>query len=191
MSAALLPRHPDLRQPSSAWGKIPQRPIPGIADMKLTGKILSVMLAAVILMTIVAGYLTVHTAYVDLESRQAEVAQRLADELQDRIVDAWKRDGMRGIARTIEAKTAAADEPLAVRWVWFNQQVESEYSPRAEFESWKGIRLGEILSVVKDESGGSRALLTYLAIRAVDGELGGLELLQPLAALDSRLAKLL
>lgn len=154
--------------------------------MKLTSKILSVLLAAVVLTTTVAGYLTVRSAYVDLERRQQELAQRLADEMQERLVSAWQSDGMRGIARTLEDRVLASDEPLALRWVWFDPDATPKERPRADVLNWRDIRLGQILSVVKEEPSGDRLLLTYMPIRVVGGNTGGLELAQPLAALEQQ-----
>jgi two-component system, NtrC family, sensor kinase len=162
------------------WGKIPRY------IMKLTSKILAVFLVAVILLTIVAGYLTIHSAYADLQRRQQELAQRLADEMQERIVSAWQADGMRGVGRTLEGQILAAKEPLSVRWVWFNPQTPAEHLPRASAETWQYIRLGQILSVVDEDAARQRTLYTYLPIRMVGGETGGLELMQPLAAFEQQ-----
>ncbi len=152
--------------------------------MKLTGKILLLFLIVVVLITSVASVLSVRSAYIDLEERQQTLARELASQMRDRLASAWANGGPQGISQTLREWTLESEKPVTVHWVMFDDGADRELRPRAPRNAWSVIRRGEIFSVVSTDDQGNRQLHTYLPMAGIAGEIGALELSQPLIELD-------
>ncbi len=154
--------------------------------MKLTGKILLLLMLVVVLIAGVAGVLSVRTAYHNLEEKQQALAEQVTQEIEDRLATAWIAAGPRGVNAALHDWVEQTNRPLLVRWVLFATDVESEWRPKAPRDLWPVIVRGQIVSCVTTDSDKTRNLHTYLRTRPFAGEPSALELTQPLAALDEQ-----
>jgi signal transduction histidine kinase len=154
--------------------------------MKLTSKILLLLLGVVALITTVAGALSVQAAYADLEARQTALARQLATEMQDRLATAWQDNGPRGVTSALREWALQSEHPVTVHWVMFSQDVARELRPQAPPSSWPRLRGGQIFSIVSVDGDGVRRLHTYLPTEGFAGEIGALELSQPLEVIDQQ-----
>lgn len=157
--------------------------------MKLTGKILLLLVVVVVLVTLVAATISIRSTYADLQERQKQLTEHLADEIQGRLTTAWRQAGARGVDRALHAWVEETRQPLLLEFVVFDGQ-DSELLPRVPRNLWPVLRRGQIFSLVSEEPSGDRALHTYLPFESLDGELGALELTQPLTELDQQVRQL-
>lgn len=158
--------------------------------MKLTSKILWLLLLVVVLITTVAGTLSVRFAYADLEARQQALAQQLAGEMQERLAVAWQQGGPNGVSRALQEWMSQTHQPLVVHWVMFSDEASGQWQPRAPRSLWPVVRRGQIFSLVSSDRSGNRNLHTYLPMQGFAGERGALEFTQPLSALDQQTRQL-
>ncbi len=158
--------------------------------MKLTSKILLLLVLVVVLVTGVAATISIRSAYADLEDRQQRLTEQLADEIRERLENAWQQAGPRGVDRALHAWVEETRQPLLLEFVTFDNS-DDDLMPRIPRSSWPGLRRGEIFSRVShDKASGVRALHTYMPIENWAGELGALELTQPLTELDQQVRQL-
>ena len=157
--------------------------------MKLTSKILLLLVLVVVLVTLVAGTISIRSAYADLQERQKELTEQLASEIQERLSIAWRQAGPRGVDRALHAWVEETKQPLLLEFVLFDNQ-DVELMPRVPRDAWPVLRRGQIFSLVSQDTGGGRALHTYLPMENWAGELGALELTQPLTELDQQVRQL-
>lgn len=154
--------------------------------MKLTSKILGLLLVVVVSVTMVAGWLSTNAAYVELERRQQALARELAGEMQERLAEAWHRGGPRAASLALSQWAYEYDQPISVHLVFFREDADVDHRPQAPRSAWSASRLGQIFSVVGHDKQGNRRLHTYLPLIGLGGEIGALEFTQPLSALDEQ-----
>lgn len=157
--------------------------------MKLTGKILLLLVLVVVLVTTVAGTISIRSAYADLQERQKRLTEQLAEEIQERLTTAWRQGGPRGVDRALHAWVEETRQPLLLEFVVFDSD-DADLMPRVPRSVWPVLRRGQIFSLVSQDTGGERALHTYLPLENWAGELGALELTQPLSELDQQVRQL-
>ena len=154
--------------------------------MKLTSKILLLLLLVVTLISAVAGALTVQAAYADLEERQTALARQLASDMRERLAAAWQEHGPRGVSEALREWAFEADQPVSVHLVLFSDEASQDLRPQLPRTSWPTLRRGQIFSVVGVDADGVRRLHTYFPMEGFGGEVAALELTQPLAAIDQQ-----
>lgn len=147
------------------------------------------LVVVVVLVTLVAGTISVRSAYADLQERQKQLTEHLADEIQERLSIAWRQAGPRGVDRALHAWVEETKQPLLLEFVLFDNQ-DAELMPRVPRTAWPVLRRGQIFSLVSRDTSGGRALHTYLPMENWAGELGALELTQPLTELDQQVRQL-
>ena len=157
--------------------------------MKLTSKILLLLVLVVVLVTLVAGTISIRSAYADLQQRQKQLTEHLADEIQERLTNAWRRAGPRGVDRALHDWVEETKQPLLLEFVLFDSR-DADLMPRVPRSVWPVLQRGQIFSLVSQDSEGGRALHTYLPLENWAGELGALELTQPLTELDQQVRQL-
>ncbi len=157
--------------------------------MKLTSKILLLLVLVVVLVTIVAGTISIRSAYADLQERQKQLTEQLAEEIQERLSAAWRQAGPRGVDRALHEWVEETRQPLLLEFVVFDSQ-DADLMPRVPRNVWPVLQRGQIFSLVSQDASGGRALHTYLPLENWAGELGALELTQPLTELDQQVRQL-
>ena len=152
--------------------------------MKLATRIIAVSLLTVVLMTVVASYFTVQSAYAEFENQQREVAERVARTMTELLIEAWRTDGTPGVARLLREGGPARNLGLDVRWVWFEEQASVSERPRLPANRWPSLPTQQATSVITVDSSGHRKLHTYVPLSVAPGRLGGLEFTGSLAPLE-------
>src|SRR5262245_56840694 len=104
--------------------------------MKLAARIIAVSLTMVVLLTAVASYLTVRSAYEEFEIQQREVAERIAASMRELLAEAWRGEGSSGVERILREGGPASHLGLQVRWVWFEEQSSAADRPHLPQHLW-------------------------------------------------------
>ncbi len=152
--------------------------------MKLTAKIMSVLLITVVIFTAVASYFSVRSAYEEFRANQQQLARQFGRQLHDRLATAMQTEGPAGVVRLLDQLAAARDRGVTVRWVWFERSAPAELLPHGRPEYWTTIRIGQVVSVISQDAIGRRQLHTYLPLQTGSGRLGGLEITDSLAEVE-------
>ena len=92
--------------------------------------------------------------------------------------------------RALHAWVEETKQPLLLEFVLFDNQ-DADLMPRVPSTAWPVLRRGQIFSLVSQDTSGGRALHTYLPMENWAGELGALELTQPLTELDQHVRQLI
>lgn len=130
--------------------------------MRLATKIVSVSLALIVGLTLVAGYFSLRNVHAEFEFEQERQAIVRAAELERELSQAWQEEGEVGIARRL-AERARDDSQLQIRWI----TVEAGLPPRLSdlaLGSWSRDAIGTPFSVIDYDEAGERRLYTYLPV---------------------------
>jgi len=152
--------------------------------MKLATRIIAVSLLTVVLLTLVASYFTVRSAYTEFENQQREVAERVGRTMSELLIDAWRNSGAAGVARLLREGGPTRNLGLEVRWVWFEEQASLAERPLLPRDQWPQARSQEAASVITVDSSGQRHLHTYVPLPLAPGRRGGLEFTGSLEPLE-------
>ncbi len=91
--------------------------------------------------------------------------------------------------RALHAWVEETRQPLLLEFVVFDSQ-DVDLMPKVPRSLWPVLRRGQIFSLVSQDDQGGRALHTYLPMENWAGEVGALELTQPLNELDQQVRQL-
>lgn len=152
--------------------------------MRLAAKLMLVFFPAVILLTGLSSYLAVQREFSRFEDDQAAVADRLAQDLQTKLADAWQQRGGDGVVDVI--RRDASGEQVQLRWVWLEPQSPAPERPAAPLPRLNGAESGQIVSLDTWNASGVHCLHTYRLIELGAGKRGGLELTGSLAHVDQK-----
>lgn len=154
--------------------------------MKLAAKVMLALLATVIVLTAVGSYLSVRAIYAEFETEQQNYARHLAQELQGRLESAWLVEGDAGVLRVLKGLSLQGGRLLQVRWVLFDDQTQSQFSPSVPLRHLTGTTSGELVSVLGTDAAGRRLLHTYLPLPLRNAPWhGGLEITESLATVEN------
>jgi two-component system NtrC family sensor kinase len=152
--------------------------------MRLTAKIMFVLLVTVVVFTALASYFSVRSAYRAFESKQQQLARQMGEQLHRRAERLLQQEGLAGVNRLID-RVALDQRPGAdVRWVWFERNAPIAQSPWGGPEYLSAIQSGQIVSIVSHDERGRRQLRTYLQLRTDSGRPGGLEIIDSFADVE-------
>jgi signal transduction histidine kinase len=154
--------------------------------MRLTAKIMCVVLATVVLFTAAASYFSVRSVYEEFRVQQQQFARQVGQQLDPRAAAVWQQQGLPGILRLLDEVPLPRGRGITVRWVWFERNTAPAQTPHGHPESWTAIRSGEVVSIISQDHQGRRQLHTYQPIQVENGRSGGLEISDSLAEVERR-----
>ncbi len=153
--------------------------------MRLTAKIMLIVLATVMLATGLAGYFSIRTAYREFQQRQQAMAEQIHAQLGEKLVQSWQRDGMAGVLALLEQAHRQQSGRFEMRWVWFEPNAPDAQKPHGAPGNWTTTLMsGKIVSLTTRDPRGTARLHTYLPLQVVPNRSGGLEISESLAALE-------
>jgi len=147
--------------------------------MRLAAKLVLVFLVAVIALTSATSYLSVRRIYQQHE----ELAQQVASQIQDALVEAWQRDRDRGVEQLVNS----VDDKIMlveIRWVRFDVAANDPRHPEAPSSMLRGVMQARITTVQLRGSNGRSHLHTYVPVKLEGDPLGGLEISESTERLD-------
>ena len=95
------------------------------------------------------------------------------------LADAWRTEGDRGMRESLRRIIAAQQQPLSIRWVWFDTKAEAEFCPAASVERLTPIVIQEHVAVETEEPDGISYLHVYWPVPLTAQRQGGLEFTHP------------
>ncbi len=108
----------------------------------------AVLVLVVVLVTIVAGSISIRSAYADLQERPKRLTEQLAEEIEERLTNAWRQAGPRGVDRALHAWVEETRQPLLLEFVVFDSD-DAELMPRvpreclASIAAWPDLFFGQ------------------------------------------------
>ncbi len=154
--------------------------------MKLATKIIAISLAVIVVLTAVASYFSVRNKYQEFELAHRKLAQVTATTLRHELDQAWKREGIAGVAQFLDQASSDSQGALQIRWVWLDPDADPAERPRISFDD-SSIPFGEIFSLVDQSDDGHRSLFTYVPVQLASNRPGALEFAESLAPLERRM----
>lgn len=152
--------------------------------MKLAAKLMLVFLAAVILLTAGASYLSVRRAYLRFEHQQHELALAAAEAMRGQLELGWRTAGAAGVLQSMR-QAPPGFEQLEVRWVWFDSvAVPPGWSETADRLTVL-LQSGQTVAVTSRDESGELLMHTYCPLNVGQDRPGGLELTESLASLEA------
>jgi len=146
--------------------------------MRLTRKFIAALVIGVALVAIFQGVFDYRRDRAVFDSQMRAEATALGRALARGMAEVWQRDG-EGAARQFLMTSSSKSEHIRARWVWLDDTTRD--APRAGRQVLTGLHEGQVV-IVKDTT--ENALLTYIPVRVPSTREGGLEIAQPLDALD-------
>jgi two-component system, NtrC family, sensor kinase len=152
--------------------------------MKLTLKLVLVFMLGNIVLAAIYGYLAVEREVRLFEQATCEQAQQLAGAMEKLLVEAFRQTGHQGVLQVVQSATGK-DHPIRIRWVWFNAQPGSEFSPAAPSERLTPTAIQQHLVVAAIDSDGTAYAHVYWPVALDAARQGGLEFSEPMGRLEA------
>ena len=130
--------------------------------MKLTAKLVSVLVFGTILVLGVETYFSVRDDVQTFREDSARDAGQRARTLGALIQDVWRTSGEKRALQLID--DANAEGPSGVRWVWLDAAPGSSRTPKASPEQLAEIRSGHEVLFEKRDQAGHGLLYTYVSL---------------------------
>ena len=129
--------------------------------MRLTLKLALVFILTNIALAGIYGYLAVRREVVLFQKRAAAEAEEMGPVIEKLLADAWRTEGDRGMRESFHRIIGSQQQPLRIRWVWFDTKAEAEFCPAAAADRLTAIVIQEHIAVEADEPDGG-SLLPFL-----------------------------
>lgn len=152
--------------------------------MKLATRIIGASLISVVLLTFAAGLLLVRNVQLEFELQQRETAERISRAFSAVLLNSWRTSGTRGVLRFLSDEGPAKTLGLDVRWVQFEENVSSDFSPWLPRDQWPSGATAETVSIIRTESDGKRQLYTYVPFIMEGRAIGALEFAASLSQIE-------
>ncbi|MBN2294649.1 MAG: HAMP domain-containing protein [Pirellulales bacterium] len=152
--------------------------------MKLTAKLVSILLLGIILLLAIDGYISIQNETDLFELNMKRDALLLGRAMKGLVADSWNVDkGVR--AQQLIEDANAVEDRVSIRWVWLDATPESDPShcPRAPQKELVRVRRGNDVSLKLSNPDGSEYLYTYVPVPVNEQQTGALELSEPLSEL--------
>ncbi len=143
--------------------------------MRLTMKLASLIVAAVVLSHIIDGYLSVHREIDLFENDMRNDVRLLGLTLEGLVAHVWQSSG----EKTALASIADANEKqnfVDIRWVWISAPPGSPFAPAVPEAKLKKAMLSGNTMLVRRDSSGVRRIYHYVPVNVGTGRSGALEL---------------
>ncbi len=146
--------------------------------MRLATKILAVSLTFIVLLTAVAGYMSVRGVYEEFKTEQRELARNVAGTINQQMSNAFQRNGPTGVQQYIGQLTQAGRSSggaFTFRIVLLDNSASLSQQPRMPLEELLSGPFGDPISIVANDSRGERQLYTYVPLKLPWNQAGALE----------------
>jgi signal transduction histidine kinase len=153
--------------------------------MRLAFKLVVAFMLANMALAGVYGYLAVRREVKLFEHRVAAEANEVGPLIENVLAEAWRSEGDPGIKESLRRIIVSQQQPLSIRWVWFDTKTEAEFSPAVSAERLTAIALEEHEVIETDEPGGIAYLHVYWPVALSDARKGGLEFTHPMTELEA------
>ena len=153
--------------------------------MRLALKLALVFILANIALAGIYGYLAVRREVILFQQRAAAEAEEMGHVIEKLLADAWRTEGDRGMRELLGRIIASQQQPLRIRWVWFDTKAEAEFRPAASAERLTAIVIQEHVAVETDEPDGISYLHVYWPVALTAQRKGGLEFTHPMTELEA------
>ena len=128
--------------------------------MKLTLKIILLMLVVACGLVGISGYLSVQREIVFFEEEMTARHARLVAAVQPMLLDAWRSAGRGGMLRFV-ASIEGDEQQVRIRWVWLDETADETTRPVAPSSTLAELKSGRLTSVRVRESDGAGLYCTY------------------------------
>jgi two-component system NtrC family sensor kinase len=147
--------------------------------MRLAIKLMTVYLAAILLVTGVYGYLAVQREEQIFEERAHAEVESLALAMETKL-------RAHGAERAVEMlrEMPIQGYGVQVRWVWFDAPHSDPFGPVASIERWEMRTFQSVVAVPDETLDGTANLYAYRPLEIDSRRPGGLEFAYPLAMLE-------
>jgi len=153
--------------------------------VRLALKLVLVFMLANIAMAAIYGYLAVRREVFLFQRRAAAEAEEMAPVVEKVLADAWSSKGDRGVLESLHRIFAEQQRPSHIRWVWFDTQAETEFSPTCSIELVTAIVIREHIPIETDEPDGICYMHVYWPVTLATDRKGGLEVNLPESELEA------
>jgi two-component system, NtrC family, sensor kinase len=151
--------------------------------MRLTVKLVTAFVVGNVLLAAIYGYLAVRREVRMFEQTATDEAESLGNAMEDGLADAWRRAGHQGVLELLH-KASGQEYPLRIRWVWFDSQPGTPFSPSAPAERLTTITIQRHVGVYAFDPEGEPCLHIYWPVALNADRRGGLEFSRPTSELD-------
>ncbi len=152
--------------------------------MKLTLKIILLMLVVACGLVGISGYLSVQREIAFFEEEMTARHARLVGAVQPMLLDAWRSAGRGGMLRFV-ASIEGDEQQVRIRWVWLDETADETTRPVAPSSALAALKLGQLTSVRVRELDGAGLYCTYFPVELIgDSRRGALEMTESLARRD-------
>ncbi|MHC4177726.1 MAG: sensor histidine kinase [Planctomycetota bacterium] len=150
--------------------------------MKLTAKLVLVLMLGVICVNTVKGYLDIR--YQDGVFRQLarQEAETIGDAMEEMVVVAFGQGEQAGVLELIN-KASGEEHQMELRWVWFDAPPGDPYCPATPRSRLVEATLREHLPVEARHADGASYLHVYWPVEVGGSRKGALELYKPMSEL--------
>ncbi|MFC1705658.1 sensor histidine kinase [Planctomycetota bacterium] len=152
--------------------------------MKLTAKLISVVILAFAGLLAVDGLLSVHYEIALFESDMKRDALLLGRTVKGMIRDVWDSGGDRRVVEIVEGINEE-EHHVRVRWVYADTSADGLHAPQAPLERLEPVARGEEISFIEHSRTGDPQFLTYVPVAVPGGRRGAVELSESLDELEA------
>ncbi len=143
--------------------------------MKLTLKLMAVIVAGIIGLTVIDIYLTVHREIELFDTDMKRDALVLGRSVRDLLEDVWRVGGEERALALID-RVNTEGHIIRMRWVWLDGQADGPYRPGVPPALLSPVFQGEELTIKRAGSGDSGHVYSYVPVSTNSGRVGALEL---------------
>ena len=152
--------------------------------MKLTLKIILLMLVVACGLVGISGYLSVEREIAFFEEEMTARHARLVAAVQPMLLDAWRSAGRGGMLRFV-ASIEGDEQQVRIRWVWLDETADETTRPVAPSTALAELKSGQLTSVRVRELNGAGLYGTYFPVALIgDSRRGALEMTESLGRRD-------
>ena len=150
--------------------------------MKLTAKLVSILLLGMIFLLAIDGYITIQRETDLFEANMKRDALLLGHAMKGLVVDSWRAEGGARTQQLIEDANAAEDR-VSIRWVWLEATANTDQCPRVPREQLEPVLRGKEMSLRFRDQSGNEYFHTYVPVSVDEQRSGALELSESLVEL--------
>ncbi|MCB9850773.1 MAG: HAMP domain-containing histidine kinase [Phycisphaerales bacterium] len=151
--------------------------------MKLTLKLMAVIVAGIIGLTVLNAYLTVRREVRLFDSDMERDAQVLGRSMRNLIEELWQVSGEERALAIIDGVNGDG-HVIKMRWVWLDAQADGKHKPAIPLADLAPVVQGKELSIKKPKAGDAGFRYTYVPVHTGSSRPGALELWESLVELS-------
>ena len=152
--------------------------------MKLTAKIITLVLAIIAVLLAADGYLSVQRDTQLFVNDMRHDTLLLGHAWKDLVVEVWRISGQEQALLDIERRNNNSSHQIRVRWVWLDAAPGDAYGPQVSPEKLVQVKNGHDLTLFEPGNNGTAGnLYTYVPVPIISSRPSALELCESLDTL--------